>query len=196
MPQPLQSPRLTTKRLVLRPYELSDADDWFAIQSVDDVNHYMKWPARDAKASRSHLRDRTRHTRLVQVDDFLALAVELDGRVIGDVSLRLKAVHPERRNVEIAWMLNPQHSGHGYATEAVAAALDLAFDDVGARWATAFIDLTNVRSVAVAERVGLRGIPLDGDTLAFIGSPEIRQTHAARQRLQRDLTRHLERRGR
>ena len=192
---PLRAPRVRTERLSLRSYRRADADDWLAIQSVAEVNHYMNWPARDARTSRQHLRDRTHHTRLSQVDDFLALAIELDGHVIGDVSLRLKAVHPETRNVEMAWILHPAHSGHGYATEAVAALLDLAFDRVGARWATAFIDLTNVRSIAVAERLGLTGIPLDSDTLAFVGSPAIREAQASRQRLQHDLARHLERRA-
>ena len=192
--RPIRDPRLTTPRLTLRPYHRDDADDWFAIQSVAEVNHYMKWPARDAATSRAHLRDRTRHTRLGQVNDFLALAIELNGHVVGDVSLRLKAVHPDTRNVEVAWMLHPDHSGRGYATEAVAALLDLAFDELGARWATAFVDLTNVRSIAVAERLGLRGIPLDGDSVAFFGSPAVREAHASRQRLHRDQGRHLARR--
>ena len=180
MDRPVSSPLVTTPRLTLRTYELGDADDWFAIQSVAEVNHYMKWPSRDSASSLEHLRHRTRHTRLSQINDFLALAVERDGHVVGDVSLRLRAVHPEVRNVEIAWILHPEHSGHGYATEAASALLDLAFDELGARWATAFIDLTNVRSIAVAERLGLRGIPLDGEVLAFIGSPAVREAHRAR----------------
>jgi len=137
----------------------------------------MKWPTRSAEESLKHLRDRTRHTRLRQANDFLALAVELDGRLIGDVSLRLKTVHRDTRNIEIAWILHPDHSGHGYATEAASALLDLAFDALEARWATALVDLDNVRSIAVAERLGLRGIPLDRDTIAFFGSPALREAH-------------------
>jgi RimJ/RimL family protein N-acetyltransferase len=192
---PLQRPELTTQRLTLRPYRLTDAADWFAIQSVAEINHYMKWPVRDASSSLAHLRDRTSHTGLSQTDDFLALAVELDGHVIGDVSLRLKSVLPETRNVEVAWMLHPAHGGRGYATEATAALLDLAYDELGARWATALIDLTNVRSIAVAERLGLRGIPLDGDTVAFVGSPAVREAHTDRRGTQRGYARHVDRRA-
>jgi RimJ/RimL family protein N-acetyltransferase len=193
--RPLRAPRITTARLTLRPYEVGDAADWFAIESVPEINHYMAWPARDRRSSLEHLRDRTRHTELSQIDDFLALAIEHDGRVIGDVSLRLKGVRADARNVEVAWILHPEHGGKGYATEAVSALLDLAYDDLGARWATAYIDLTNVRSIAVAERIGLRGIPLDGDTVAFIGSPAVREAHASRRRMLRDLARHLPRRA-
>ena len=192
--RPLIAPHVQLDRLSLRPYRADDAADWFAIQSIGEVNHYMKWPERDEARSRAHLRDRTHHTRLAHVNDFLALAIEVDGHVVGDVSLRLKAVHPDARNVEIAWMLHPDYSGHGYATEAVSAMLDLAFDELGARWATALIDLTNVRSIAVAERLGLRGIPLDGDSIAFFASPAVREAHAHRMQLHHDLVRRLERR--
>jgi RimJ/RimL family protein N-acetyltransferase len=177
---------VTTTRLWLRPHRLDDADDWFAIQSIPQVNHYMKWPERTAVESRQHLYDRTRHTTIWQANDFLALAIDLDGRLIGDVSLRLKTVQPETRNIEIAWILHPAYSGKGYATEAASALLDLAFNALDARWATALIDLTNVRSIALAERLGLRGIPLDADTIAFFGSPALRsQSHpvAARRAL-------------
>ncbi len=159
---------------VVSSYRREDAEDWIDIQSVGEVNHYMKWPPRDATNSRAHLRDRTRHNHLTQVNDFLALAIDLDGRVVGDVSMRLKAVHPDTRNVEIAWLLHPDYSGRGYATEAVSAMLDLAFDELEARWATALIDLSNVRSIAVAERLGLQGIPLDGNSMAFFSSPALR----------------------
>lgn len=186
--RPLVRPTVVTRRLTLRPHRLDDAGAWFALQSVAHINHYLNWPERDERQSRAHLRDRTRHVELTQLDDFLALAIDLDGKLIGDVSLRLKAVDPDTRNVELAWMLHPDHSGHGYATEAASALLDLAFDELGARWATAFVDLTNVRSIAVAERLGMRGIPLDGDAVAFIGSPAIRAAQAARLR-----ARHLER---
>ena len=200
MLRPLQSPQVSTERLTLRPYDVSDAEDWFAIESVSEINHFMKWPNRDRRTSLKHLRDRTRHTELSQVDDFLALAVVLDGRVIGDVSLRLRAVGDENRNVEVAWIVHPDYSGRGYATEAASALLDLAFDDLGARWATAFIDPSNVRSIAVAERLGLRGIPLDDDTIAFLGSPAVRKAHAGRSarvaRQQRRTTRELNRRSR
>ena len=167
-------PSVRTPRLSLRPHTVADADDWYRLQSIPEINHYLNWPDRTRGESLNHLRDRTHHTELKQVDDFVALAIDLDGQLIGDVSLRLKSVPSDTRSIEIAWILHPDFSGHGYATEAATALLDLAFDELDARWATALVDLTNHRSIAVAERLGMRGVPLDDDTIAFFSSPALR----------------------
>lgn len=168
---PLARPTLVTERLTLRPYRADDAEQWFAIQSEPAINRFMNWPDRDRESSLRHLRDRMRHTRFSVLDDFLALAVELDGRLIGDVSLRLKCVRPTGRNVEVSWLLHPDYEGYGYAVEAASAALTLAFDHVHARWAVAYIDVHNPKSIALAERLNLRAVPLDATTIAYFGSP-------------------------
>ena len=172
---PLESPVVETARLTLRPHRLDDADEWYRLQSIPEINHYMRWPERTRLQSYVHLRDRTHHTRLSQANDFLALAVELDGHLIGDVSLRLRTVTSDTRSVEIAWILDPELSGHGYATEAAAAALDLAFIDLEARWAVALVDTHNERSVSLAERLGLQGVPVDHEVTGFFCTPALRE---------------------
>lgn len=151
---PFDAPRLETERLLLRPHRMSDAADWFALQSQPTVTEFLPWPERDRKASARHLRDRTRHTRLWQADDFLALAVEHDGHVIGDVSLHLRTVGATGRDVEIGWVMHPRHSGQGLATEAAERMIAFAFETVGARRVTAVTDARNTRSVALAKRLG------------------------------------------
>ncbi|GLK16861.1 GNAT family N-acetyltransferase [Herbiconiux flava] len=154
---PVDAPVLRTERLVLRPHRFTDADaaDWLDLQSEPAVREFLPWPERDARRSARHLRDRTRHTRLWQADDFLALAVELDGHVIGDVSLHLRSVAASTRTVEMGWVVHPSLGGRGYATEAAAALLEFAVTTVGAQRVTAVTDARNTRSVALAKRLGL-----------------------------------------
>lgn len=170
---PFDAPTVRTARLVLRPHRFSttDVDDWFALQSEPSVVEYLPWPERDRRLSARHLRDRTRHTRLWQADDFLALAVVRDGRLIGDVSLHLRRVAAATRSVEIGWVLHPSFGGSGYATEAARAMLAVAFDAVGAHEVTAVTDGHNCRSVALAKRLGFTetGAGADGGA----GSGEI-----------------------
>ncbi|WP_291041664.1 GNAT family N-acetyltransferase [Herbiconiux sp.] len=164
---PFDAPHLTTDRLLLRPHRLGDAADWYDLQSEPSVSQFLPWPERDRKASFRHLRDRTRHTRLWQADDFLALAVEREGHVIGDVSLHLRTVARETREVEIGWVMHPSHSGRGIATEAAEGILGFAFETVGARTVTAVTDARNTRSVALAKRLGFTEL-----AKARHGSPE------------------------
>jgi RimJ/RimL family protein N-acetyltransferase len=157
LPKPAVAPIVATERLRLRPHEMKDARDWLQIQSNPDVVRYLDWPVRNAVESRRHLKHRTRHTVLLQADDFLALAVEREGQVIGDVSLHLRDVHS--KIVEMGWVLNPAHGRHGYATEAAAALAIFAFEHLGACEITAVIHEKNERSIALAKRLGFVGDP-------------------------------------
>ncbi|MDF2667443.1 MAG: acetyltransferase, including N-acetylase of ribosomal protein [Microbacterium sp.] len=59
-------------------------------------------------------------------------------------------------SAEIGWVVSPAASGRGLATEAVRALIATAFEVYGLRRLVARIDAENVRSLALAERVGMR----------------------------------------
>lgn len=151
--RPVDAHVIRTQRLTLRPHRVEDAARWHAIQSHPDVLRYVPWPKRDPDQSREHLEHRTRHTRLWQRGDFLAMAIELDGRLIGDVALHLREVEPERRTAEISWIVDPRYARRGYAREAADALLDVAFDELRAQKVVAMIDEQNERSIALAKRL-------------------------------------------
>ena len=163
---------IVTERLVLRPHRVTDAEPWYLLQSNPDVVRYMSWGIRNRAQSREHLAARARHTKLWQTDDFLALAIERDGVLIGDVSLQLRSVDRDVRSVEMGWVLDPAHQGSGYAGEAARAALDVAFNQVGARFVTVVIDRRNERSVGLAERLGFRTLSSDSSSLLMTMVPE------------------------
>ena len=58
------------------------------------------------------------------------------------------------RLIEIGWHLHPQHQGQGFATEA--ATRSCGGDRAGIGQVLALTDLDNVRSQAVAARLGMR----------------------------------------
>jgi RimJ/RimL family protein N-acetyltransferase len=151
---PVTAPLLRTNRLVLRPHRMEDARLWWEIENQRTARRYLGWPVRDHRRSRVHLRHRTRHTCLRQADDFLALAVERDGRLIGDVSLHLRSTHPESRAAEIGWLFDERVARQGYATEAASAMLALAFELLEAKWVFAVSHPSNERSIGLAQRLG------------------------------------------
>ena len=96
------------------------------------------------------------HTTLAGVGDLIELAVTLadDGALIGDVLLALRSV--EHQTLEVGYIFAPASGGHGYATEAVRALLELAFDLLGARRVIARVDDRNGASRALLARLGFR----------------------------------------
>lgn len=73
---------------------------------------------------------------------------------MGEVSLTLAGAHAGQ--AEIGWTLHPDFEGHGYATEAAASVAGLAFDVLGVHRLFARLDVENIGSIRVCERLGMR----------------------------------------
>ncbi len=173
MPHPVDAPVLHTARTTLRPHRMADAEAWHHLHADPETRRFLEWPERDFAAACWHLLGRTRRTRLWQTDDFLALAVEVDGRLAGDVSLHLRSVREAGRTVEIGWVLAREFTGRGLATEAVCAMLGFAFDEVGANFVIAEIHNENRASIALAERLGFALAARDEQLASFVLTREM-----------------------
>jgi RimJ/RimL family protein N-acetyltransferase len=147
---------LETERLLLRPFAAGDLDALLAIQSRDDVTRYLYWDPRTAAEVREVLDRKVRSTAIVAEGDNLSLAAVLreSGQLIGDCSLRW--VSAEHRQAEIGFIFHPDHHGRGYATEAAAALLALAFENLRVHRVIGRLEARNTASARVLERLGMR----------------------------------------
>ena len=83
---------------------------------------------------------------------------------MGDLMLKLESpwaqaeVEAQAHDVqaEPGWVLDPAHTGNGYATEAVRELMRLCFDELRLRRVVAFCFADNETSWRVMERVGMR----------------------------------------
>ncbi len=87
-------------------------------------------------------------------------AVALNEQFIGSIRLdRREAgqpghLRPEGNELEVSYSFLPEHWGHGYAAEAVAAVLDWAADNLDDRDVILCTQLANERSLRLAQRLG------------------------------------------
>ena|SRR5687768_16554919 len=88
-------------------------------------------------------------------DGWVQISVEArdTGRFVGDVGL--SPAEGESGVVKIGYTMDPAHQGRGYATEAVRALVDYAFDTLGADIVRAYASAENLPSIRVAEKAGL-----------------------------------------
>ncbi len=147
---------IRTERLLLRRYREDDLDRLAAIQALPEVARYVYWELRTRAEVEPALAKRIAETRLEQDDDVVTLAVERqdDGILLGDATIFLRSV--ANRQVEIGYVFHPDAGGHGYATEATRALVDLAFDDLNAHRVFARTDARNTASAALLRRLGMR----------------------------------------
>ena len=79
--------------------------------------------------------------------------VEHAGQVIGDVALW--CADDTRQRGEMGWAFRPDVTGHGFATEAVRALVDVAFGHYGMQRVFAQLDARNSASARLCERIGM-----------------------------------------
>jgi RimJ/RimL family protein N-acetyltransferase len=148
---------LRTERLVLRSLRPGDEDDVLAYRSVPDVVRYIPGDPRTRDEVADMVAERATAGRIEPKQPILTLAVEVGGKVVGDVLLHLDGLDGhDGRQAEIGWVLAPEAQGHGYATEAARELMRVAFEDVGVHRVWAQLDAENTASARICERIGMR----------------------------------------
>lgn len=146
-----------TERLVLRPpVPAEDAAAVLAYRSLPEVHRWMGGALRTVEETEEHLAAPQRAGT--------QLLVELDGVVIGDLMLEVRDLwgqQPVRERTlgaqaALGWAFHPAHGGRGLATEAAAALLPIAFDELGVHRVVAECFLANEPSWRLMERLGMR----------------------------------------
>jgi RimJ/RimL family protein N-acetyltransferase len=158
MPQDLSTMvwPVRTSRLTIRPATPEDLDPTWAFRRIPEVCEWLT----DAHE------DRAGYAEIFLDPDRLAssLVVERYGAVVGDLMLRIQdpwsqaevADQARGRQAELGWVISPEHSGLGYATEAAAALLRICFADLGLHRVTALCFADNEPSWRIMERIGMR----------------------------------------
>lgn len=141
---------LRTERLVLRPFELADAEAFAEAWTSEEWTSLLL----SGPMNRAEVGEMVRRRTDPGDGQFVGLVVEHDGIVVGDSMLILQGTGLSEG--EIGWTVLPQHAGRGYATEAAQEVLRLAFEHYGLRRVVANLDGRNDRSAALCERLGMR----------------------------------------
>jgi RimJ/RimL family protein N-acetyltransferase len=147
---------IKTDRLILRPFEKADLDAVLDYYSLPDVQRYLDWKARDSGEASTAFNAMRKQTRLMRPGDILTLAVvrKADDKVIGHVSLCWTDATAAQG--EIRFALGPAFRRKGYGSEAVAAIVNVAFDQYKLHRVFARAAGENEASARLLRRLGMR----------------------------------------
>jgi len=146
---------LITQRLVLRRSRPEDAGAISAYRSDPEVHRYQGWDRTDAEGVRAEIVEMAGRVP-GEPGGWIQFSVEdrETNRLVGDIGLSLADGEPGV--IKIGYTMSPAFQGRGYATEAVGALVDYAFDTLGADIVRAYASAENVASIRVAEKVGMQ----------------------------------------
>jgi RimJ/RimL family protein N-acetyltransferase len=150
-----------TARLVLRPFTPDDVVALEAYAASPGARQHLAGSGSGSGSDPGRmLADRLGWTRLADVGDRLALAIELPAqgqrwaRVVGEVHLLLR--DPGARQAELGVVLHEDARGAGLAAEAADRILELAFAEAGVHRVACRVDAADTTALGLAERLGMR----------------------------------------
>jgi len=145
---------IRTERLVMRRWRDSDRQPYAALNADPEVMRYFPAPL-DRAASDASV-DRIEDLFARQGFGLWAIEVAATAEFIGFTGLNpMPAGVPGAGDVEVGWRLARDAWHHGYATEAAAAAVDVAFNGAGLDQVWSMTSVLNRPSQAVMLRLGM-----------------------------------------
>ena len=143
------TPRLETERLVLRRFTPADLEPLFRLMADRAVNTFLPWfPLETEAAAAGYLQSHYLDYYRRPVGFRWAVCLRETDRPIGYVHVDDGEAH------DLGYALARDAWGHGYATEAAAAAVNC-LRSSGVPFITATHDADNPRSGAVMARIGM-----------------------------------------
>ena len=145
---------ISTARLIMRRWRDADREPFAALNADPETMRYF--PATMDRAASDAFVDLIEQRFEERGYGLWAMELTGTGEFIGFTGLNRKPADvPGGDGVEIGWRL-ARHAWHqGYATEAAAAALDVAFHGIGLAEIWSFTSVLNEPSQAVMRRIGL-----------------------------------------
>jgi aminoglycoside 6'-N-acetyltransferase len=148
--------RLTTARLVLRPFCTTDSETFQAYRNDPEVARYQGWDVPFTEAQAQTFIEWAANTDSQTVGDWYQMAIERrdTGEMMGDVGFYVRDDDP--RQAKIGYTLARLYWGNGYAQEAVLAVLGYLFRERNMHRVVADCDTENTASYHLLERLGFR----------------------------------------
>ena len=150
----LETRKIETKRLVLRPFKIEDAPAVFETWASDpEATKYMSWQT---------------HKSLKDSEDYMAFVQEMyekksggdwaitlkdTGKVIGSMGAYIQ--NERARSVNTGYIIAKNYWRRGYTSEAYRALIDYLFRETDALRIEAYHDTRNIGSGAVMRKCGL-----------------------------------------
>lgn len=171
-----------TFRLRLRQWRESDREPFAAMNADPVVMEFF--PTLQSRAASDSSIDLWQRQFAERGWSNWATEIRSTGDFIGFVGLSVPTrVFPFSPCVEVGWRLARAHWRQGFATEAALAALRIGFEQLRLNEIVSYTSVTNVRSRAVMERIGMR------DTREDFEHPGVPEGHSLRPHCLYSITR-------
>ncbi len=158
--------RIETDRLIMRPFELTDAEELFAMESLSKVHTYIgKEPAKNLEEVEQDIAWVQSQYKENGIGRSVVILKD-ENKVIGWSGLKLEKQIRKFHYYDIGYRFHPNYWGKGIATESAIASLKYGFEKLALSEICAAADIQNIASNKILIKIGLN----KGDQFKFHGS--------------------------
>lgn len=138
-----------SERLKLRTIYATDVDAIFSYRSLPEVTRFQYWEPYTMENAIDFV------SNCIQADmnkkgEWVGLAIEKDGQVIGDCAIRLND-----KQVEVGCNISPVYQSKGYAKETLSSLFNYAFKNISIEEVIGITDSENAASIKLMESCGM-----------------------------------------
>lgn len=142
-----------TERLIIREFDIEDAEDLFHIYSDSETMRFLGDPPASLEEERGNIRNHIARYYRELGFGLWAVVLKDENRLVGRCGMLFQDIEGARRP-ELSYLIDRAYWGRGLATEAAIAVLELgsvkySFDEM-----IAVIAVGNTASIRVAEKCG------------------------------------------
>jgi len=147
---------LQTSRLILRNFQDSDLEAFFAYRNDPEVAKYQGWDFPYPRERAERFIQSIKEVTLPIQGEWIQYAVVLKdtNELIGDLGCHVK--NADSRQAVIGFTIASNHWRKGYANESVPILLKFLFEDMNMHRVTADCDANNIASFRLLEKLGFR----------------------------------------
>ena len=164
---------IETKRLILRPFCVEDAEDLYEYLKEPTVHCFACMKLVDLEAAKTAVLERAGDPQYT-----FAITLKETGRVIGEIGAHPESSQPDQAEnyakdtFSPYWMLNSAYQGQGYAYEAACAFFHYLFQQKNARRIYAYAEDYNLPSQHLCEKLGMRREGLFREFVTFVNGAD------------------------
>lgn len=157
--------QLETKDLILRPFRMTDLNDFYEYARMENVGPSAGWRVHPSKEYSAKILK-----SIISQKDCYAIVLKAENKVIGSIGIHKRllpeAIRPEmdpleiskKKYAEIGYVLNPNYWQKGFMTQAVSAVIYHSFSKLKLDFLCLSHSKDNPASGRVAEKCGFRFI--------------------------------------
>lgn len=145
---------LTTDNFIIRELSADDITELHRICMTPDIRPYLDDFEENIETEKEKHKAYIKNIYHFYGFGLWGVFFKADGRLVGRCGVEMKLLDGGKV-YEIGYLLDKEYQGRGYAKEFVTEVLKYCFQELNLRRITAVIDKSNVRSIRLAEQVGM-----------------------------------------